>query len=107
VTTRASANRVSGERGVTSSQQRSPTHAPVQSLPAVVRLAADTTLLILLDRETPQSDGSVIFHGTLIYPVSQSGAIVLMEKTEVIGFTMLSSGKLSIYIEDVIVQGTT
>jgi hypothetical protein len=63
--------------------------------------------LILLDRETPQSDGSVIFHGTLIDPVSQSGAIVLMEKTEVIGFTMLSSGKLSIYIEEFIVHGTT
>jgi hypothetical protein len=115
VTTRTASNPSRGGQGLAPASRSSSRPASqypaasslVPSPPSAIHLSADTILLILLDRQTPQADGSVIFHGTLIDPVSQSGAIVLREKTEVIGFTMRSSGKLSLYIEEFIVHGTT
>jgi hypothetical protein len=85
-------------------------HAPVPGPtpvgPASLRLDAGTTLMILLNAISPKKeDGSFVFRGTLVEPVSQGGAHV-GKGVEVRGYATVNEGKTFVHVMEFVVNGT-
>jgi hypothetical protein len=74
--------------------------------PAHFRLEAGTRLWIRLNSVNRQPDGGFTFQGSLLLPVNRANEVLLDRGTEVNGSGSLSQGRTSLFITDLVVQGT-
>ena len=82
-------------------------HAPAQVPvgPSSLRLDAGTTLMILLNAvSAKKDDGSFVFRGTLVEPVSQEGARI-GKGVEVRGYAKINDGKTFVHVMEFVVNG--
>jgi hypothetical protein len=92
--------------GVRGNSAHTPAPNPAPVAPASIRLDAGTTLMILMSVVSPKKeDGSFVFRGTLVEPISQTGAH-LSRGAEVRGYTTVSGGKTSVHVLEFLVSGT-
>jgi hypothetical protein len=73
-------------------------HSPAVAAAQVIRLDAGTRVWIALKSVRPQADGVSDFHGVVLLPVTQSGAVLLARNTEVSGTMSARNGKKSVQI---------
>jgi hypothetical protein len=64
----------------------------------VIRLEAGTRVWIVLKSVRPRADGVSEFHGAVLLPVTQSGAVLLARNAEVSGTMTVRNGKKSVQI---------
>ena len=80
-------------------------HSQAIPAPPVIRLDAGTRVWITLRSVRPRADGVSEFRGTVLLPVTQSGATVLGRNTEVPGTMTVSNGKRSVQILEFLSAG--
>jgi len=75
-------------------------------MPVSLRFEAGTRLWINRVSTSIHPDGSFSFRGTLLEPVTQTG-IVLDQDTEVDGSGSVKDGKVTVFVESLLVRGST
>ena len=73
-------------------------HSPAIPAASVIRLEAGTRVWIVLKSVRPRADGVSEFHGAVLLPVTQSGAVLLARNAEVSGTMTVRNGKKSVQI---------
>jgi len=78
---------------------------PAMVHPAIYRIAADTRLWIKLNTINRQPDGNFTFQGSLLEPVTETGGALLGRGAEIIGSGIVSQGKTSLVVAQIVVGG--
>jgi hypothetical protein len=71
----------------------------------VIRLDAGTRVWITLKSVHPRADGASEFRGTVLLPVTQSGAVLIGRNSEVSGIMNVRNGKRSVQILEFLSTG--
>lgn len=76
---------------------------PAMVYPSIYRIAADTRFWIKLNAVNHQPDGSFTFQGSLLEPVTETGGALLRRGTQVVGSGVVSQGKTSLLVTQIVV----